>query len=813
MSGDEQQLRDIAKTIGTPFYVFDATRLRARCAALKAAFPSVDFLYSLKANPNLSVVRELVRGGMGCEVCSELELETALAAGVPVQKLLFVGPAKSDAELQKSVLGGIKAVVVESAEELGRLDAIARSCVTQQDVALRINPDFRVAGAKLNMSGRATQFGIDQAILFDVLKQAAGYVNIRIVGVHVYMGTRILDHTTIVNNSRQILNLAEEVQGALSHPLHFVDIGGGFGVPYHEGEAELDLNALERDLTPVLADYEQAHPETKTCIELGRYMVADAGRFVTSVRETKATKGENFAVCDGGSNVHIAASGNGSLMRKNFPVTLLRKTPQAEAPEGKWTLTGPLCTPMDIIGKDVSMVAPSIGDLICIHQSGAYGATASPVNFLGFGQPAEVMIDGDHVDLVRQKASNVAILMDQRTRPLTALSAELDAPHATYEPDIFDHPGLAKLDALRPLLVATGTKLEQDADAWRDLWADPFMRAFTLIGVPDPHKGYSINDTGFDFGDCGYALHIAMIERISRADASCILALQGPSLSGGVVQKMGTPAQVERFFRAYRNGPQGTFFAVTEPTAGSDPSGGVSRLTDTPGGLRLTAHKMLVGNVERADIGLLFAQDDRTGRPALIMIDRQRHASHLKIERLPTLGLRGADLCSLVVEDLPVDPDMILGDGRPSLRDGFVAINDVFERNRPIVAALALGTGRGILDDLCEATRAVEHHFADLRLRHAALLRRLGRVLAAYENGRPKTQDISLIKLQAVAFVDQVVERAFSLDQSAQLMMDPVLRRKTRDAKAFEYMEGVTNIHKLNAFRAYVSEVQFDHVH
>lgn len=813
MMGDQQHLWDIAKTIGTPFYVFDATRLRDRCTALKTAFPSVAFFYSLKANPNLSVVCELIRSGMGCEVCSELELDTAITAGVQAQKLLFVGPAKSDAELHKCVLAGIKAVVVESAEELGRLDVIAGACSKQQDVALRINPDFRVAGAKLNMSGRATQFGIDQSIVCDVLQQAADYANIRIVGLHVYMGTRILDYTTIVDNSREILNLAEEVQVALSRPLQFVDIGGGFGVPYHEGEAELDLNALERDLTPVLADYERANPQTKICIELGRYMVAEAGRFITSIRETKTTKGENFAVCDGGSNVHIAASGNGSLMRKNFPVTLLRKAPPTDAAEKKWTLTGPLCTPMDIVGKDVPMVSPSIGDLICIHQSGAYGATASPVNFLGFGQPAEVMIDGDRVSLVRQKASNDAILVDQRTRPLVSPSSGGDVLHAAYDSDVFDHPCLAKLDALRPLLVATGTKLEQDSDAWRDLWADPFMRAFTLIGVPDPHNGFSISDTGLDLKECGYALHIAMIERMARADASCILALQGPSLSGGVVQKMGTPAQVDRFFRAYQNGPQGTFFAVTEPKAGSDPSRGDSRLTDTPDGLRLNAHKMLIGNVKRADIGLLFAQDDRSGRPVLIMIDRKRHARYLKVERLPAFGLHGADLCSLVVEDLPVEPDMILGDGRPSLKDGFVAINDVFERNRPIVAALALGTGRGILDHVCKTLHGTEGQFADLHLRHAALLRRLGRVLAAYENGRPKTQDISLIKLQAVAFADQVVERAFSLDLSAHLMMDPVLRRKTRDAKAFEYMEGVTNIHKLNAFRAYVSGVQFDHVH
>jgi diaminopimelate decarboxylase len=810
MAGDDAQIWEIAATVGTPFYLFDAAQLRARCAALKTSLPSVAFFYSLKANPNLSVVRELVRAGMGCEVCSMLELETAIAAGAPPQHTLFVGPAKSGAELRKCVSEGIKAVVVESAEELRQLDAIADECGKIQPVALRVNPDFQFPGAKLNMSGKASQFGIDQACLFDVLREAAAYAHVRIVGLHVYMGTRILDHRTIVSNSRHILSLADDLRDHLGHPLQFVDIGGGFGVPYHEGEAELDLCALGQELAPVLADYERANPQTRICIELGRYMVASAGRLVVSVRQQKTTKGQNFVICDGGSNINSAASGNGALMRRNFPMSLLRKHPDSDAPPGVWTLTGPLCTPMDIIGKDVPMQAPSTGDLLCIHQSGAYGATASPVNFLGFGQPAEVMIDGDHLMLVRQRASNAVILADQTPHCLTPAPAFIPSGS---KPIVFDHPCLARLDALHPLLVATGARLETDPGAWHDLWTDPLLRALTLIGVPARHNCFPIGLAGLDLDGCSYALQIAMIERIARADASCILALQGPSLSGGVVQKMGTPDQIERFFCGYQRCPQGTFFAVTEPAGGSDPLQGTSHLCDKAGTLLLNAHKMLVGNVARAAIGLLFARDERSGRPVLVMIDCERHARHLSIERLPTFGLHGADLCRLVVEDLPVEPEMILGDGKPSLQDGFVAINDVFERNRPIVAALALGTGRGILDHLSAAMHGLEPQLADLRLRHAALLRRLDSVLGAYEAGRPKTQDISLVKLQAVAFAEQVVERAFSLDCSAHLMMDPVLRRKTRDAKAFEYMEGTTNIHVLNAFRSYVSGVPHEHVH
>ncbi len=807
MLDEDRRLWAIAERVGTPFYVFDAAAIREQYFRLKTAFPSVDFFYSLKANPNLSVVAELVAAGMGCEVCSFLEFETASAAGVRSDRILFVGPAKSDRELERSVATGIKAIVVESLTELERVDQFARSLDSIQAVALRLNPDFHFPGARLSMSGRATQFGIDAVAIHDVLRQARRHRNTRIVGIHVYMGTRILEPATIANNTRQILLLADEVETKLGYPLDFVDIGGGFGVPYHEGETALDIDALADELAPVIASYETSHHETKICIELGRYMVATAGRFVTGVRQTKVTKGENFAICDGGSNVHSAAAGQGSLLRKNFPVSLIKRKDR-EPSRGQWTITGPLCTPMDILGKDVLLDRPEAGDLICIHQSGAYGATASPVNFLGFGQPAEVMVDGEAITLVRERASIDALLAEQRPRsisgPIRPTQAGTAAAGGT---SVFEHPCLERLDEVKELLIATGHKLEHDPDAWQDLWADPIMRAFTLVGVPERYNGFSLGNTSLGVETCSYSLHIAMIERLARFDASCILALQGPSLSGGAILKMGTEGQIERFFSRYRTGPQGTFFAVTEPGAGSDPSLGVSTVCGATGHRRLTARKMLVGNAKRAAIGLLFARNADTGRPILVLIEPGRNTSAMKIEHLPTFGLCGAMLCSIAIDDLPVDDTMILGGDDQSLRDGFLAINEVFERNRPIVAALALGTGRGILDHLRASSKVAAHDISDLELTHAALLRRLEIVLAAYDTGHPKTHEISMVKLQAVQFADRVVERAFSLPSSTELMMSPTLRKKTRDAKAFEYMEGASNIHAQNAFRAYVARM------
>ncbi|WP_293577451.1 acyl-CoA dehydrogenase family protein [Phaeobacter sp.] len=796
-------LYDLAERVGTPFYVYDAALVRARYRALTGALPETQFFYSLKANPNLSLVGLLVAEGAGAEVSSRLELETAVAAGTPVERILMVGPGKAEEDLERAVSLGIKAIVVESLAELEQIDRLAAKTGRRQPVALRINPSFKVSGARLNMSGRPTQFGIDETDLEAALQRVADCAHLRLAGLHVYMGTRILAHETIVDNTRGILDLAARITQTLPEPMEFVDIGGGYGVPYYEDESPLDLAALGGAMRPLLADFRNCHPQTKIAVELGRYMVAEAGRFVTAVRQVKTNKGAQFAVCDGGSNLHSAAAGQG-FMRRNFPVSLVQN-PAEHRPDAQttaWSITGPLCTPMDVIAKDVPMAEPMPGDLICIHQSGAYGATASPVNFLGFGAPAEIMVDEGHATLVRERAQVQAFLDEQAPRQI---ACDTKRPETAF-PAPFDHPVLARLEAVRPLFEKTGAKLAEDPDAWRDLWADPMVQALTMIGVPEAFNGFPLSKSGLGISHCPHDLHVAIVERMARFDAGSILALQGPSLAGGALDAAGTPEQKERFFAAYRHGPQGTFFAVTEPEVGSDASAGTTVLHQTETGYVLNGSKMLIGNVARAQIGIVFAKFAETGRRALVLLEPQKLHAHLEITRLPTTGMSGADLCRLDLRDVPVaQVDLVAAQSeRPTLRDGFMAINGVFERYRPVVAALALGNARGMLERLERHGQASA--FADAFRSHAALIAALADVCAEAMRGQPKSHRISEIKYQAVAFSDALVAR-IAREAPAVMLTDALLRRKMRDAKGFEYMEGTSNIHALNAFRTYVAEV------
>lgn len=409
------QIDRAAGLAGTPLYAYSAPAFRQRVQTLRAAVPDAEFVYSLKANPNLSIVRCLTQEGVGTEVCSAFELETSLAAGVPAARTIFVGPAKAPQEIRRAIAVGVKAIIAESLEELALIDTLAAEAGCIQPVALRINPAFHVPGAKLSMSGKPTQFGIGAEEIDAALALCAEARAVRLAGLHVYMGTRILDHAVVAENTRNVLALADDIIARAGHPLDFVDIGGGWGVPYAEGETALDLPALAASVNAMTTAWKGRNPGSRIIIELGRYMVAEAGVFVTAVRYVKTSKGVRFAVCDGGANVHGAA-GQAASFRRNFPIRAVSPRP---GPSEPWNVSGPLCTPMDVIGQKVALPPLQPGDLLCIDRSGAYGLTASPAQFLSFASPAEVLVDGAQITRIRKPGTLEAHLAQFTPAELT----------------------------------------------------------------------------------------------------------------------------------------------------------------------------------------------------------------------------------------------------------------------------------------------------------------------------------------------------------------------------------------------------------
>jgi diaminopimelate decarboxylase len=413
MTLSDTQIQTIAAKIPTPFYAYDAENLRDTFAGLKAYMPEgADIYYSLKSNPNHAIIGTLAPLGAGAEVCSLPELHIAMAAGANPRRTIFVGPAKSEADINGAMDFGIKAIVAESLDEVKMINRLAALRGIVQPIALRINPNFKSAKVRIIMTGRASQFGIDEDALPDVLAALDDCPAVVMVGIHVYLGSRVLDEEAIHENTTNILGLATRIGEALGRPLAFVDVGGGFGVKYHTKERDLDVDVLGKGLNEIITGFRAANKRTRVVIELGRYLVARAGVFVTSVRYVKTSKGQPFAVCDGGSNVHAAAAGYGSAFRKNMPMSRVGAVP-TDAPTQNYMVTGPLCTPSDTIGDNVEMPELAQGDMIRIDRSGAYGASHSPVNFLSFGHPAEVLMDGEVATLVRA-ADTIQSLLDKQ---------------------------------------------------------------------------------------------------------------------------------------------------------------------------------------------------------------------------------------------------------------------------------------------------------------------------------------------------------------------------------------------------------------
>ncbi|WP_431038364.1 diaminopimelate decarboxylase [Streptomyces sp. P6-2-1] len=404
----------MADEFGTPLFIYDAQVLGEIFHGLSAALPDgVDVLYSLKANPNISVCGFLGKQGAGAEVSSLTELMTALRAGVDPADIIFLGPGKSRADLEACVTSGISAVVCESLAEIRLLDEVAAALQAPTFPAvLRVNPSFHSKGSGLSMGGKSRQFGVDEKDVREARPFLDALEHVEVKGFHAYMGTRFLDYRDIVANTESILQMTESLAAELGIDLSFVDFGGGLGVAYFENESDLNVMELGKHMRAPVEEFRARHPFCRIVMELGRFLTADAGIYVTRALYVKESMGESFVVADGGTNHHMAAVGIGSFVKRNFPIVHLG-SPSAE-PTRTYTVTGPLCTPNDTLVKKAALPDVRPGDLLGIKRSGAYGPTASPGLFLSHGYPAEVLVHDGQVTLVRERDTPEVLLSRQR---------------------------------------------------------------------------------------------------------------------------------------------------------------------------------------------------------------------------------------------------------------------------------------------------------------------------------------------------------------------------------------------------------------
>ncbi len=381
----------LAERVGqTPFYAYDRALIAARIAAVRQVLPQgVHLHYAIKANPMpalVGFVRPLVDG---MDVASAGELKLALDAGADVQSVGFAGPGKSDAELRRAVAAGVL-LHVESARELRVLADAAQALGRPARVALRINPDFELRGAGMHMGGGPKPFGIDAEQVPALLRGMVPH-GVAFEGFHLYPGSQNLRGNVIAESLRRSLDLVLRLAQDAPAPVRHVNLGGGWGIPYFPGEHALDLAPVADALARVQADLGRALPAARLVLELGRYLVGEAGIYVARVIDRKVSRGQVFLVIDGGMHQHLAASGNfGQVIRRNYPVVIGNRL-QAPGRESA-CVVGPLCTPLDVLADWMELAVAQPGDLVVVFQSGAYGATASPQAFLGHPPCPEVLV-------------------------------------------------------------------------------------------------------------------------------------------------------------------------------------------------------------------------------------------------------------------------------------------------------------------------------------------------------------------------------------------------------------------------------------
>jgi diaminopimelate decarboxylase len=388
----DRTLTDVASEVGsTPFYVYSRAAIDARVAALRAALPpSVHVHYAVKANPMPAVVAHLAGLVDGLDVASAGELRIALATRTDPKDISFAGPGKRDAELADALAAGIT-VNVESEGELERLARIAEAAHARARVAVRVNPDFQLKSSGMKMGGGPQQFGIDAEGVPQTLARIGELPSLEFVGFHIFSGSQNLRADAIVEAQDKSLALGVELARHAPAPVQTLNIGGGFGIPYFPGEQPLDLAPIGANLARRLPEVERALPGARVVIELGRYLVGEAGLYVCRVIDRKVSRGRVFLVTDGGLHHHLAASGNfGQVLRKNYPVVVGNRV-RGGAREIA-SVVGPLCTPLDLLADQMELARAEPGDLIAVLQSGAYGLSASPTAFLGHPPPAEVLI-------------------------------------------------------------------------------------------------------------------------------------------------------------------------------------------------------------------------------------------------------------------------------------------------------------------------------------------------------------------------------------------------------------------------------------
>ena len=386
------QLTRLAERVGqTPFFVYDRRLIDERMRHLRRHLPAdVALHYAVKANPMPAVVQHLAKLVDGFDVASASEMKVVLDTPISAARVSFAGPGKTKTELAQAIAADIT-IEIESATELRTIAHLASESGRSPRLAIRVNPDFELKGSGMRMGGGPQQFGVDAEQVPAVMRELSA-LGLDFVGFHIFAGSQNLRADLLQALQERTIELAISLSARAPAPVRHLNLGGGFGIPYFPKDVPLDIRPIGENLARLIDQrLKPALPEAQVIMEFGRYIVGEAGLYVTRVIDRKESRGQVFLVTDGGLHHQLAASGNfGQVIRRNYPIAIGNRMEQR--PTETASVVGCLCTPLDLLADRVELPRADIGDLVVVFQSGAYGLTASPINFLSHPVPLEVLV-------------------------------------------------------------------------------------------------------------------------------------------------------------------------------------------------------------------------------------------------------------------------------------------------------------------------------------------------------------------------------------------------------------------------------------
>jgi len=380
----------VAEAGGTPLFVYSRGMIRRRMTDLRAAMPDrLAIHYAMKANPFGPLLQEMVELVDGFDIASGGELAMARAAGIDLAKVSFAGPGKRNEELEAAIAAGVT-LNLESENEARRALAIAEKLGVVPRLAIRVNPDFDLRGSGMKMGGGAKPFGLDAervpAMARELIAAGAEWR-----GLHIFAGSQALDAAAIAETQGNVLDLAAKLASEIGTALPKLNMGGGFGISYFNGDKPLDIAAIGNSLKDHFNKLSEQIENTEFCIELGRFLVGESGVYLTRIVDRKMSHGQTYLITDGGLHHQLAASGNfGAVVRRNYPLAIASRF---DAPaDDEANVVGCLCTPLDRLADQAALPRAETGDLVAVFCAGAYGASASPSAFLGQGPAREILV-------------------------------------------------------------------------------------------------------------------------------------------------------------------------------------------------------------------------------------------------------------------------------------------------------------------------------------------------------------------------------------------------------------------------------------